>query len=143
MGLWTQIAYGTVVLGVCSALHLGLIIASLRPLDQLAQAHRANSRHYRAALLLGATFFIVLLGHTIQVWIWAFAYLWVDALNGLEPAVYFALSSYTTLGYGDLVLSEDQRIFGAFASVNGMLMFGVSTAYLVGLIGRILPKGLH
>jgi hypothetical protein len=143
VGLWTQIAYGTLVLGICSALHLGLIIVSLGPLDRLAQAHRSNNRRHRSTLLLGAAVFIVLLGHTAQVWIWASAYLWLDALEGLEPAIYFALSNYTTLGYGDLIVGEDHRVFAAFASVNGMLIFGVSTAYLVGLIGRILPKGLQ
>ena len=143
MGLWQQIAYGTFVMSICSALHLALIILSLPWLVKVAQAQQDQFRRHRAGLLIGLAFVVVVLGHTIQVWIWAFAYLWLDALDGLEPAIYFALSNYTTLGYGDLVLNEEMRVFGAFASVNGMLIFGVSTAYLVGMIGRVLPKGLQ
>lgn len=130
-------------MSVCSALHLALIIVSLPWLTRVAQAQKDQFRRHRAGLLIGLAFLVVVLGHTVQVWIWAFAYLWLGALNGLEPAIYFSLSNYTTLGYGDLVLGEEMRVFGAFASVNGMLIFGVSTAYLVGMIGRVLPKGLH
>lgn len=143
MDLWQQIAYGTAVMSICSALHLGLIIFTLPWLTRVAQAQQEKFSRHRASLLIGLAFGVVVLGHTVQIWVWAFAYLWHDALDTLEPAIYFALSNYTTLGYGDLVLNEDMRVFGAFASVNGMLIFGVSTAYLVGMIGRVLPKGLH
>ena len=143
MALWTQIAYGTLVMMICSAVHLGLILGSLGWLDRVAKAHRQNYRRHRAGLLLGLAFLIVVVGHTIQIWLWAFSYIWFGALSDVEPAIYFALSNYTTLGYGDLVLDDDLRVFAAFASVNGMLIFGLSTAYLVGLIGRVLPKSLH
>ncbi|MGJ8616970.1 MAG: ion channel [Sulfitobacter sp.] len=143
MDLWTQIAYGTLIMSICSALHLGMIIGSFPWLTRVAQAQKKHFGRHRASVLIGLGFMVVVLGHTVQVWLWAFAYLWLEALDGLEPAIYFALSNYTTLGYGDLVLGEDLRVFGAFASVNGMLIFGVSTAFLVGLIGRVLPKGLQ
>ena len=61
----------------------------------------------------------------------------------VELSVYFSLASFTTLGYGDVTLGEDIRVFGAFTAVTGMLTFGVSTAFLVGLIARALPKNLH
>lgn len=143
MDLWGQIAFGTLVMAACSALHLGLILASVRWLEKIGKAQEQTFRHHRAGMLIGLAFVVVVLGHTIQVWLWAFAYLWLEALSGLEPAIYFALSNYTTLGYGDLVLDEKLRVFGAFASVNGMLIFGVSTAYLVGVIGRVLPRNLR
>ena len=67
----------------------------------------------------------------------------MDSFGTIEEALYFALASFTTLGYGDVLLGEHTRIFGAFSAVTGMLTFGVSTAFLVGLIGRALPKNLH
>jgi hypothetical protein len=62
------------------------------------------------------------------------------AFSDLATALYFSLVTYTTLGYGDFVLGPDIRIFASFAAVTGLLTFGLSTAFLVGLIGRILPK---
>lgn len=141
MSLWAQIAAGTLVLGLCATVHLGLIILSLRPLAHLNSAvqHRFTLR--QMALLIGTGFALIVLGHTIQVWIWAFSFLLLGGFATIEPAIYFALASFTTLGYGDVVLGPELRIFGAFASVTGMLTFGVSTAFLVGLIGRALPRG--
>ena len=143
MDLWTQIGWGTLILGICSALHLALILGSIDWLRWIAQEQAGPVRRHRAGLTLAFALLIVVIGHTAQVWIWALAYLWLGALTGLEPALYFALSNYTTLGYGDLVLDAELRLFAAFASVNGMLIFGVSTAYLVSVIGRLLPNRLR
>ncbi|MDA8747876.1 ion channel [Litoreibacter sp.] len=84
-------------------------------------------------------FGLIVFAHTLQVWLWAAWFLKSGALPDIEAALYFALVSYTTLGYGDIILGEDIRIFAAFSAVTGMLTFGLSTAFLVGLIGRLLP----
>jgi hypothetical protein len=143
MQLWIQIFHGTLFLSLCSALHLGLIILSLPWLAKIGSGLRYQFRVHRAGMLISLAFAVIVLGHTAQVWIWAGAFLWHGAINDVDTAVYFALTSYTTLGYGDIILEQNMRIFGAFASVCGMLTFGVSTAFLVGVIGRILPNKLH
>ena len=58
-------------------------------------------------------------------------------------ALYFSLVTFTTLGYGDIVLGEGLRIFGAFASVTGLLAFGLSTAFLVALMTRMFEEHLN
>ncbi len=143
MELWAQITYGSLVLGICSAVHLLLIILSLPIISRFADVPQRKLGRMLAGRLVGLGFLTVVIGHIIQIWIWAFCFLWLDAMPRLEPALYFSLSTYTTLGFGDLLLGEDLRLFGAFASVNGMLIFGVSTAYLVGILGRVLPQGLQ
>ncbi len=80
----------------------------------------------------------VVLTHTIQVWIWAAAFIHFDVLTDWNTSLYFSMVTYTTLGYGDIVVGEHIRIFGTFASVAGLLAFGLSTAYLVALMSRIL-----
>ena len=49
----------------------------------------------------------------------------------MEPAVYFALVSFTTVGFGDLVLGVDWRLLGALISAHGMISFGLATAFLI------------
>jgi voltage-gated potassium channel Kch len=88
------------------------------------------------------TFGLLVLSHTVQVWIWAIVLIWLEALPNLFEAIYFSLVTYTTLGYGDVVLSDNHKIFGAMASVTGLLNFGVSTAFLVAILGKILPNHL-
>lgn len=75
----------------------------------------------------------------IEIWMWAFFYLSVDepSLNTLEHALYFSTSSFTTVGYGDLVLSQQWRLLGSFESATGLLMFGWSTAFLMEVLSAV------
>lgn len=143
MELWIQIARGTLFLTLSSALHLGLIILSLPWITKIGTKLKEQFRAHYAGMLISLAFAVIVLGHTVQVWIWAGAFVWYGAIPDVETAVYFALTSYTTLGYGDIILGPEMRVFGAFASVCGMLTFGVSTAFLVGVIGRVLPNRLR
>lgn len=143
MEMWVQIARGTVFLTLCSAIHLGLIVLTLPWLTKTATTLRDEFHIHRAGFLVCCAFAVIVLGHTAQVWVWAGAFVWYGAIVDIETAVYFSLTTYTTLGYGDIILGEDMRIFAAFASVCGLLTFGVSTAFLVGVLQRALPKGLH
>ncbi|GAC16354.1 ion channel [Aliiglaciecola lipolytica] len=76
----------------------------------------------------------LVLGITINTWIWAFAFQFIGEFANLEEALYFAISSFTTLGYGDLILSKEWRIMGALSAVNGLIVFGLNTAFLVELM---------
>lgn len=143
MGLWAQIALGTAVMSLCATVHIGLIVLAMKPLSRMDSRFRDHFTIVRAGLLIGSGFALTVFGHTVQVWIWAVSLLLLGTFETAEVSVYFSLASFTTLGYGDVTLGEDIRVFGAFSAVTGMLTFGVSTAFLVGLIARALPKNLH
>jgi hypothetical protein len=89
----------------------------------------------------GAAILFVVLGlvgiHTVEVWLYALAYLVVGALHDLEAALYFSTSSFTTIGYGDVVLDHRWRLVGAIEGANGLLLFGWSTAFLISITGRM------
>lgn len=68
---------------------------------------------------------------TISVWIWALAFLATGVFDALEPAVYFSLVAFTTLGFGDILLPPEWRLLGGLAAANGLLIFGLLTAALV------------
>lgn len=75
--------------------------------------------------------------HLIQVWMYAVAYRVIGEFASMEAALYFSASTFTTVGFGDIVLSQDWRLLSAVESLNGFLLIGWSTAFLVGLSGRI------
>lgn len=83
---------------------------------------------------------LLLFSHTVQIYIWAIALRIFGALPGYEEPIYFALVTYTTVGYGDVTLEASYRILGAMASVNGIIAFGLSTAFLVGFFARFLSR---
>jgi len=68
--------------------------------------------------------------HGIECVIWAAAYLWLGALDSPMDALFFSLDSMSTRGASGLTLQRPWRLMGALESVDGMLLFGVSTAYL-------------
>jgi hypothetical protein len=74
------------------------------------------------------------------VWTWALVILGISDLPDLVTSFYFATVTYTTLGYGDIVLGPDARIVATFCAVTGLLTFGISTAFLIGVLSNILPR---
>lgn len=75
--------------------------------------------------------------HSIEIWVYAIAYYFIDAVSDFETALYFSTSAFSTVGFGDVTLGEDWRMLGAVESVNGFLLIGWSTAFLVGISGRV------
>jgi hypothetical protein len=115
---------------------VGYIIAHLRKHNHFA-SYRSTRHRY---LTVGAVFLGVMGSHTIHVYLGAFVIWLVGALPGYEAPIYYALVTYTTVGYGDVVLDPAFRIMGAMISVTGIVMFGATTAFLVGLFGRLIGE---
>ncbi len=124
--MWKQIALGSAVLAVASSVHIAVLVAAIGLLPAIA----GDVGGLNWFLILAA-FVAILLGHTLQVWIWALILRAIGAIHALEDAVYFTLVTSTTLGYGDITLGHRWRLFGAMAAVNGLLTFGLSTAFLI------------
>lgn len=137
MTLTQQILWGSLYLGICLSLQIVLMGVAAGFLNHVADRLRTmNQTIFNSLALLSALVFIVV-SHTAQVWLWASVFVWNDVLEGWNTAVYFSLVTYTALGYGDIVLGPGLRIFAVFASVTGLLGFGISTAFLVALMGRL------
>ena len=78
----------------------------------------------------------VVLLHLAEIALWAFFYAWQGAMPDMASALYFSGVTYTTTGYGDLVLSPEWRLVGAVEALTGILMCGWSTAFFVAVVGR-------
>ena len=90
-------------------------------------------RHQRQAWLIAvmvATVGVLLIAHVVEVLAWAFTYAIVGASPPGTDILYFAFVNYTTLGYGDVVPVERWRLLGPVAAMNGVLLFGWSTAVI-------------
>lgn len=74
-----------------------------------------------------------------QVWLWAVVLQALGAFADREEAIYYTLVTFTTLGYGDVLLPKGLRVLGALAAVNGMLNIGVLTAVMIDFI-RVLRQ---
>ena len=86
---------------------------------------------------------VLLVLHWIEAAIWAVVYLYIGAMPDFKTSMYFSLTSYTTLGYGDVVLPVEWRLLGPFEGAVGILMFGWSTGVMVATIGRLYGRRLQ
>ena len=89
--------------------------------------------------LLGSTAVALLLLHIVEVVCWALAYLWIGQaeIASFEEATYFSTVTFTSLGYGDVVIKGPWRLLAAIESMVGLLIFGWSTATLFAVVQRI------
>ena len=69
--------------------------------------------------------------HTIEIWAWAVAYLALGALPNMPDALFFSTLSFSTLGAEAISADPEWQLFGSFEGVNGFLLIGWSTAYLI------------
>jgi hypothetical protein len=87
----------------------------------------------------GVMLFVLAIGalHAIEIGLYAWLYLALDAIEGIEPAIYFSTAAFGTLGAQDADLHDNWRLLGATEGVTGFVLIGVSTAFLVAAIDRM------
>jgi len=86
-----------------------------------------------------STVIVLISLHAIQITVWAVAYLAVlpeGELETFEKALYFSFVTFTTLGYGDITLSEGWRLLSGIQALNGILLVGWTTALLFSVVQR-------
>jgi hypothetical protein len=81
--------------------------------------------------------------HLMEIVLWAAAFWASSEISTFEKAFYFSAQNYTTLGYGDIVLSDRWRLLGPLEAINGLLLFGLSTAVMFAALSRLVSGRLH
>jgi hypothetical protein len=79
----------------------------------------------------------LVLVHSVEIAVWAFFYWLWGCFPGFEPAFYFSGLTYTTVGYGDLVLPDKWRLFGPIEGLAGILMCGLSSGFFFVIVSRL------
>lgn len=126
------IAWG--LMAVCVAIHASGMASALRWLrcgPVLAQEFWPWT--WRFIWVAG---WVVLL-HLAEIASWAAVYTWKGAMTDLPSALYFSAVTYTTTGYGDLVLPEAWRLVGGIEALTGILMCGWSTGFFFAVVSRV------
>ena len=102
-----------------------------------------GTRFAENVLALSAMVTMALISHLGQMALWAGVFIVCGEFDRFSPAFYHSAMNYTTLGYGDIVMSPHWRLLGPLEAANGVLMFGVSTAALFAIILRFVETRLH
>lgn len=97
----------------------------------------------RYAILLVLLFLGIMLLHVLETSLWAVFYYSRALFSDFETSLYFSLTSYTTIGYGDVLLPQRWRLLGAIEGVTGVLFCGLSTAFIFAVMTAMLQSRLR
>jgi hypothetical protein len=83
---------------------------------------------------------LLMLGNIAQVLFWALIYSALGAFEDFETAVYFSGVTFTSLGFGDVVLHGRMRLLAPLQAANGLMMFGITTALFIAAVQHVTAK---
>jgi hypothetical protein len=106
-------------------------------------SHRVNPRHLTAlfVVVMAAAALMVTVLHAIEGTVWAAAYRLLGALPDIRSAMLYSLSAITSYGHAQIFVDPHWQMLGALEALNGMILFGLTTAFLFGLVQKIWPLG--
>jgi len=122
------------LMGICVAIHAAGMSWALR---QLRNRRPATLRFWPVTRMFVFVAAWIVLLHLAEIAVWAVFYLWRGAMPDLAAALYFSAVTYTTTGYGDLVLPEGWRLLGGVHALTGILMCGWSTGFFFAVVNRL------
>lgn len=131
---------GTVLVALTVLIHTGGLLALARLTPPLALSLGFHNHDLGRSLMMTGSVLGLFLLHTIEVWLWAGAYLGLEAVSSFPDALDLSTAMFSTLGYdGSETLSPNWRLLSALEGINGFLLIGWSTAYLIGAATRHGP----
>ena len=136
--MFRQFLFGGAV-SVCNIVIHALVMALVVRVAQMAKGHTTSGSWLPVTGVMIVTVTILMTAHASEVMVWSLAYAMAGAAPANTDLVYFAFVNYTTLGYGDVVPVQRWQLLGPLTAMNGVLLFGWSTA----VIFEVLRRALH
>ena len=130
-----EILIACVLVAVTVAVHAGGLSLLLQSLMK-SRATPPTQTWSIVWLLIKVTWLLILI-HVAEITIWALFYWWGGSLPDAESAFYFSGVSYTTVGYGDVVLAKPWRVLGPLEGLTGILMCGLSASLFFAVVSRL------
>lgn len=91
-------------------------------------------------MILLVMMIVLFLGQVFMFTTWASLFLWLGEFDDFATAFYHSAVNFTSLGYGDIVMSEERRLLGAFEAANGVMMLGLITGAFLSVMGAIFRR---
>lgn len=130
-----NVATAALLMSVTTVIHACAMMLLLQEVKQHGIGLRAWLRRTRVCWIV-SIIITMFVAAVLEALVWAVAYLALGAIKGLEQAIYFSMVTFTTLGYGEIVLDERWRLLASFEAANGIILFGWSTAVVMAAVHR-------
>jgi hypothetical protein len=136
--MFANLALGTIIISATVVIHTFGLVWVTHGMNWLTDKVRPQA-HRSRVLAMNSVVIGIFAVLTVEVWLWAVCYYALGVFGDFETALYFSTSTFSTVGYGDVVTSQEWRMLAGLESVNGFLLIGWSTAYLVAASMRVGP----
>src|SRR5215470_3573413 len=130
----TIVLFGSALVAITVMIHasgLGMILSHV-----LRSPVRPDTHFWPITWLLIRTAWFLAVIHVLEIAVWALFFWWEKCLPDLESSFYFSGVTYATLGYGDLLLPKEWRMFGPLEALTGSLMVGLSIAFFFVIVSK-------
>jgi hypothetical protein len=125
---------------LCYAMAVAIIVGLV---ERVLRGGRGDPGFWKSVAVMLIVNLITAVAHLIPIALWALVYLLCGEMATFETAFYFSAQNYTALGYGDVVLSQRWRLLGPLEAINGLLLFGLSTAVMFAVLSRLITNRLR
>jgi hypothetical protein len=138
VAIWIPLAVGGSALAVTILIHALAVNATVNFVRHEVRVGRAGARFWTDVAIVVATIVFALAAHLVEIAVWALLFVVCGEFPTFATACYHSAVNYTTLGYGDIVMTASWKFLGPLEAANGMLLFGVSTALVFAVIQRVV-----
>jgi hypothetical protein len=133
-----NVLVATPVMLLCLLLQGAVVTICLRRYVRIRHTYQGKEPLWLDMFLLSAVMLLTLLCNFAQMAIWAALFMLLGEFSDFTTALYHSGVNFSTLGYGDIVMSRHWRILGPIEAANGILMFGVSTAAMTAVVMDVI-----
>lgn len=138
--LLVQLSIGAVLVVISAVMHIAALDLLGTRVRAVIATHAVPLRSRIRLALLSFAALGLFASHVAQIWIWAAVYMVIGEFDSLEPALYFSTATFTTLGFGDVLVSVEWRLMASCEAAAGLLLFGLSTAFLFEVLREVLSQ---
>jgi voltage-gated potassium channel len=125
------------IVAVCLLLHVASIVLLADWMLDQREKSKQEMGTFGYMILLLVAFSLIIILHMVEISVWAGFYYVRSLFPDFETALYFSITSYTTIGFGDVVLPRAWRMLGGIEGVTGVLLCGLSTAFVFAIINAM------
>jgi len=121
----------------------GLLLINWGVVEPIANRRPVRFPGLRFGVVMGLTGLLVTVLHALEAVIWAIAFVWLEALPDRRGAMLYSLNAITAYGHTDIKLAPAWQVLGALEALNGLMLFGLTTAFLFSVVHRVSPFELR
>lgn len=138
--MFVPLLLGSIIIIVNMGIQCFAIVAVIRYFLKKQKANAGKISFLADANMICNLLVVLFAGHMLQFMIWAGLFILLGEFSDFNTAFYHSMVNFSSLGYGDIVMSESWRLLGALEACNGVLMFGLSAGVMLAAMIQIFGR---